>query len=155
MLQSRKLSLTLALTALLLILAVPATADDDSDSDSDGQSVVGTWESVRLEDGEIQRALFTFHGDGTFVNRSSISALSSSLGVWEQAGDNTAVSKSRGYQYASSGLPLFVITTVLIVDLSADGQSFSCDAMAEITLADGTPVNTIDFSFSADRITID
>lgn len=153
-----KLLTRVFLTTLLALslAAAPAFGDGDSDSDSDA-SIVGSWETASIidpDDDEVP-GFFSFNAEGTWVSTASSVSLSTAHGAWEQTGDHTFTAVSKGFIFGSDGNVSLLITNRGDLEVSSDGDSFTTDFVSEISLLDGTVIDTVTGSATGTRITVD
>lgn len=151
----------LSLALLLMMgLAMPAFADSDSDSDSDSDGgppkIVGSWEGVSIlePDGVESPGLFTFNIDRTWMSSGDSPLFSNAHGAWKQTGPRTFVTTNKAFVLAETGGVSLVLSNQTVIEVSADCQSFTGVFSSEISLPDGTVVDSFNGTATGTRITV-
>jgi hypothetical protein len=124
-------------------LALTASADDTSNT------LTGLWEQINA--GGIV-SLVDFDKDGTLAASSATPGFSDAQGTWTRVGSRSFSSKVIGYIHATDTAPILRYELNGLVELSADGQSQANELSGELTLLDGTLLQTISDSTVATRI---
>ena len=141
---------------LLAVLGSPAFADSDSDSDSDsdGGSLAGTWQLTTTIDGQATTSLFTFNDDGNVIGTAPLAAFGTAHGVWEKTGNNSFSSTHLAFIFDDSGVASLILKANGDYELTSN-NTFTLDFVQEISLPDGTPVDTLAGSGTGTRIVLE
>jgi len=149
---------------LAMILAAgfvsPVFADSDSDSDSDsdfrGAKVVGSWEALStLDTGEQAPGLFTFNRDRTWMSSGDNAFFSNGHGAWKKAGPRRFTATNKAFVLAETGGVSLVFTNRTELEVARNAQSFTATFETEVSLPDGTVVDTVTGTATGVRITVD
>lgn len=148
--------LTLCLMTTLLVMSPAAALADDVDSDSDA-SIVGSWEatSVLEPSGEVAPGLFTFHRDRTWIASANEVSLSNAHGAWKPTGPGTFTATSKGFVFGPDGSAGLVLKNRVSLTLSGDGDSFTAVFSTEVSLFDGTVVDSFTGTATGTRIEVE
>ncbi len=142
-------------TLLMMSFAGAALATDDSDSDSDGNAaIVGSWQATTTLEptGDESLALFTFNSDGTFVATGPDASFSGAHGAWKQTGARRYRSVNISFVYGPDGSIAFRIENRTILRVSGNGNRFVAEFESDLTLPDGTVLQTTAGSSEGQRI---
>ncbi len=128
-------------TLLMMAFAGAAVATDDSDSDA---AIVGSWQATTTLEptGDESLALFTFNSDGTFVATGPDASFSGAHGAWKQIGVRKYRLANIGFVYDPSGGVAFRIVNRTILRVSGNGNRFTAEFESDLTLPDGTVIQT-------------
>ena len=151
--------MTLIASLLMMGLATAAVADSDSDSDSDrGRStIVGSWEATSsLEpSGEVAPGFFTFNRDRTWVASTNDAAFGNAHGAWKRTGRRTFLGTNKGFAYGPDGMAALVVTNRVEITVAADGNGFTAVFEGDVSLLDGTIIDSFTGSATGTRIEVE
>ena len=146
----------LSLAMLLMMgLALPALADSDSDSDGP-RKIVGSWEAVSTLDptGEQAPGLFTFNKERTWISSGDSPLFSNGHGVWKRTGPRTFSATNKAFILAETGGVSLVLTNQTELEVSSNGNNFTATFSTEVSLPDGTVVDSFTGTSTGTRITL-
>ncbi|MEM7582905.1 MAG: hypothetical protein AAF560_05950 [Acidobacteriota bacterium] len=137
-------------TLLMMSFAGAALATGGSQA----PSIVGSWQATTTLEpaGEESLALFTFNGDNTFVATGPDASFSVAHGAWKQIGPRKYRLGNIGFVYDASGGIAFRIENRTILKVSANGNRFIAEFESDLTLPDGTVIQTTTGSSEGRRI---
>ncbi|MEM7586022.1 MAG: hypothetical protein AAF560_21710 [Acidobacteriota bacterium] len=144
--------------ALVVLLAAGTAFFQVEETEARGGALrfVGSWDSLSVtQDNENISNLLTINIDGTAIFTSPTSFQSTSHGAWKRVGPRRINSTTFGYIYNDAGFLTAVQKVKTDVTVSRDGQSFSGDFSSEISLLDGTVVESESGTTSGQRIVVE
>ena len=148
--------MTLIASLLMMGLATAALADSDSD-DRGGRSIVGSWEatSTLQPSGEVAPGFFTFHRDRTWIASTNDAAFGNAHGAWKRTSGRTFLGTNKGFVYAPDGQAALVVTNRVEITVGADGDSFTAEFEGDVSLLDGTLIDSFTGTATGTRIEVE
>ena len=149
MLMKKNFVRLLLATLLLIGSTLPASA-------SGLPTIVGSWEALStLDSGEQAPGLFTFNIDRTWMSSGNDVSFSNGHGAWKRTGLRTFVAVNKAFVLDPTGGVSLVLTNRTELRVSSDSQSFTAEFTTEVSLLDGTVIDSFSGTAAGTRITID
>ena len=147
----RRPSTRIRTLALVLMIGLATTA-----SASGLPTLVGSWEAVStLETGEEAPGLFTFNIDRTWMSTGDNASFGNGHGAWKRTGVKTFAATNKAFVYGEDGSLSLVVSNETVLEVSSDGNSFTAAFTTEVSLPDGTPVDSFTGTSVGTRIQVD
>ncbi|MCP3958838.1 MAG: hypothetical protein GY719_13375 [bacterium] len=117
-------------------------------------TIVGSWQALStLDTGEEAPGLFTFSIDRTWISTGNDAAFSNGHGAWKRTGPRTFTAKNKAFILDEAGGVSLVLTNHTDLEVSADGKSFTAVFTTEVSLLDGTVIDSFSGTSTGTRIT--
>jgi len=145
-------------TALAFTAAVAAAAEGAAHPSSEAscKSIVGSWEVVDDQSGDI--FLGTYNGgpsEGTVNFTSPNTATSLTHGAWKRTGPCTFADTDIAFLYDANGNAAFKIKFRAEIELNKGGDTAVFDFEFEVSLLDGTVINSGASTATGTRIKVE
>ena len=139
----------LILLVLAGLLAVPAFAGP--------VTLVGSWSASATDDntGEEFRTLWTFNVDRTLTVSGDLDNASTGHGAWKRMGRRTFEAVNTVFLFGPDGTLAFLLKNRATFEVSSDGDSFTAVAESDLTLPDGTVIDSSSNVANGTRIKVD